>query len=364
MSVQPRLHAGSEQEKELIPLHDVPENAPRPHRIRRALLAVLVLTGIVAGAAAGFGLYMSETFGNNVSRIPDVFGSLDPNLRPAATGSLTFLLVGTDSRSPEPTTGDEAQAPAYEPGAQRSDVIMLVTFEPDRQHASVVSIPRDSWVPIPGRGMDKINAAYSFGGPPLLIDTVEQLTRLRVDHFMVIDFAGFQEMTDAVGGIDVFVSQATSNYGVEFRQGLNRLDGYQALAYVRQRYGLPNGDLDRVRRHQNALKALLDKAASNGLLTDPAQTYRFVDALTRSISVDDTLDNPAMRGLAFELRGIRTQRVSFVSVPVRGLGREGDQSVVYLNDTQQADLWAAVSTGRVADYLRSHPDDQLSTAPS
>lgn len=132
--------------------------------------------------------------------VNDVFGPLDVAQRPAATESLTFLLVGTDSRSPEPTTGAEASGPEYVPGAQRSDVIMLFTLSPDRTGASVVSIPRDSWVPIPGRGLGKINTAYSYGGPTLLINTVEQLTQLRVDHFMVIDFAGFQQMTDAVGG--------------------------------------------------------------------------------------------------------------------------------------------------------------------
>ena len=98
--------------------------------------------------------------------------------------------------------------------------------------------------------MNKINAAYAFGGPSLLIRTVENLTALRIDHFAVVDFAGFRSVVDAVGGIDVGISAATNNDGVDFHQGVNHLDGTQALAYVRQRYGLADGDLDRAQRQQ------------------------------------------------------------------------------------------------------------------
>src|SRR6201999_308830 len=107
---------------------------------------------------------VSETLGDNVARIPDPFRALDQAARPAPTGALTFLLVGTDSRSADPTTGSAAPAQALVPGAQRSDVVMLAQISPDRTKAAVVSIPRDSWVAIPGHGMDKINAAYSIGG--------------------------------------------------------------------------------------------------------------------------------------------------------------------------------------------------------
>lgn len=361
---EPAVGTSPADDDGLIRLHDAPERRRPWHRLRRALLTIGVLLALVAGAAVGVGLFVSETLGNNITRVPNVFGPLDVAQRPAATESLTFLLVGTDSRSPDQTTGTDASAPEYVPGAQRSDVIMLVTFAPDRRGASVVSIPRDSWVPIPGRGMNKINAAYSFGGPTLLVNTVEQLTQLRVDHFLVIDFAGFQEMTDAVGGIDVFVARPTSAFGVDFRQGLNHLDGANALAYVRQRYDLPQGDLDRARRHQNALRALLDKAASTGLLANPAQTYQFVDALSRSISVDDTLNNGALRSLALDLNGIRSPGVTFVSAPVSGLGQEGDQSVVYLDDAAQRELWDSITTDRVGTYLSSHPDARLVAAPS
>ena len=116
-------------------------------------------------AAVGTLYLLSENIGDNVQRVPDVFGALNESSRPPQAEALTFLLVGTDSRSAEPTTGTDATGEAFVPGVQRSDVLMIARIEPDRTGASVVSIPRDSWVEIPGRGFNKINAAYSFGGP-------------------------------------------------------------------------------------------------------------------------------------------------------------------------------------------------------
>jgi LCP family protein required for cell wall assembly len=297
-----------------------------------------------------------------VTRLPDAFHGLDAGPRPPVNDAVTFLLVGTDSRSDQPTTGTDAPE-GVDPGSQRSDVLMLARVDPARTSASVVSIPRDSWVNIPGRGTNKINAAYAFGGPPLLIQTVERLTNIRVDHFAVIDFAGFQVMVDTVGGIDVRVAKATSHDGVEFREGPNHLDGAQALAYVRQRHDLPRGDLDRAQRQQNALRALLDKAVSGGALADPIKLYRLLDALSRSMSVDDTLSNGGIRDLGVELSGLRPRGVTFVGAPVRGLGREGTQSVVYLDDTRSAGLWEAMASGSTQAYAEHNRADSLTDSP-
>jgi LCP family protein required for cell wall assembly len=352
-----------------VPVADDPafvlgdRGAPPPRRRGRRVAAILgVLVLLLVVAAGGVVYLLSESIGNNVVRVPNVFGPLNADARPPAQASLTFLLVGTDTRSAEPTTGSDAPA-GVNPGSQRSDVIMLAEVSPDRTSASVVSIPRDSWVDIPGRGKNKINAAYAFGGASLLASTVEQLTGVHVDHFAVIDFAGFQAMVDAVDGIDVQVAQATSDRGVAFREGFNHLDGADALVYVRQRYGLPNGDLDRAKREQNALKSLLAKAASSGTLADPIKLYRFLDATSRSVSVDDTLTNEGFRSLALESRGLRPSAVTFLTSPVRGVGREGVQSVVYLADDQAA-MWSAFRSGTVADFARQNPGDLLGARPS
>lgn len=265
-------------------------------RGRRVAVVLGVVVLLIGGLLASIAFTVSESLGNNIARVPNVFGPLDVGTRPTDQAAPMFLLVSTDSRASAPTTGTDATA---DEGSVRSDVVMLA---PDRSNGSIVSIPRDAWVKFPGRGRGKINAAYAYGGPSLLVQTVEQLTAVRVDHFAVIDFAGFQAMVDAVDGIDVQVAQETSNGGVKFKQGLNHLDGVAALAYVRQRYDLPGGDMDRARRQQNALRALLGQAASSGTLRDPIKLVRFLDATSRSIGVDDTLSNsgsarwPSSRG--------------------------------------------------------------------
>ncbi|MEQ3548983.1 LCP family protein [Pseudonocardia nematodicida] len=331
----------------------------RGRRVFVTLLAVvLVLLLLVAGVIA----YFVSSIGNDINRIPDAFRGLDTSARPADSGGTTFLLVGTDSRSTEPTTGADAD-PEARAGSQRSDVIMLGTLAADGSTASVVSIPRDSWVDIPGRGMNKINAAYAYGGEPLLIETVEQLTGVRVDHFGVIDFAGFTSLVDSVGGIDVNVARPTSNAGVDFVEGENHLDGEQALAYVRQRYDLPGGDIDRVARQQNAIKALLQTVQQKAT-TDPAAVYAFATSVGDAVSVDDSLSNTGLIQLAFEARGLRSSDVAYVTAPVAGLGREGAQSVVYLDQARGQELWNAVRDGSVARFAEQNPQLALSATPS
>lgn len=328
----------------------------RRWRGRRVVLVLGAMLLAVVGLVGGSFLVLSENLGNNIVRVPGAFAGLDEALRPPASEALTFLLVGTDTRSDVPTTGEAAGGAVV---GDRSDVLMLARVDPSRRTASVVSIPRDSWVDIPGRGPDKVNAAYALGGPGLLVGTVEALSGLRVDHFGVIDFAGFEAVVDAVGGVDVAVAEATGNDGVQFQQGVNHLDGAAALAFVRQRYDLAGGDLDRAQRQQAVLRALLGRAASGGVFGDPGASYRLLDALTRSVGVDDTLSNGGLRALVLDLRALRPSAVTFVRAPVAGFGREGEQSVVRLDPVASADLWRAVRDGGTAAYAAAHPADAL-----
>ncbi|PVZ04273.1 LCP family protein [Actinomycetospora cinnamomea] len=339
-----------------------PEERGRRRRGLRALAYGLIgLLVLVLLAAAGIVL-VTQHLGSQVGRYPSVFAPIDPSSRPSDSAGQTFLLMGTDTRSPDPTTGTDA-APDAVFGSQRSDVIMVATIAGDGQSASVVSIPRDSWVDIPGHGRNKINAAYAFGGPPLLIQTVEQLSRVHVDHFAVIDFAGFAQMTDAVGGIDVSVGQQSERDGVVVPAGEQHLNGEQALVYVRDRENLPGGDFDRVKRQQAALRAFVQKALSSGTLSSPTSAYALVDTVTRHVGVDDSLTTTGMAQLAFGMRDLRNSAISFLTVPSTGTGTEGDQSVVYLDDTAGRDLWFAVNTDAVPEYVAAHPQEQLSDTP-
>jgi LCP family protein required for cell wall assembly len=342
-----------------------PDQDEEPARKRRGLRALLygliALLVLVLLAAAGIVL-VTQHLGSQVGRYPSVFAPIDPSSRPADAAGQTFLLMGTDTRSPEATTGTDA-APDAVFGSTRSDVIMVATIAEDGQSASIISIPRDSWVDVPGRGKNKINAAYAFGGPPLLIETVEQLSRVHIDHFAVIDFAGFAQMTDAVGGIDVNVGQESERDGVVVPAGPQHLNGEQALVYVRERKSLPGGDLDRVRRQQAALRAFVQKTLSSGTLSSPPTAYAAVDTVTRHVGVDDSLSNTGLAQLAFGMRDLRNSSISFLTVPVTGTGDEGGQSVVYLDEGAGRDLWFAVNTDSVPQWVATRPQEQLSDTP-
>ncbi len=328
----------------------------RRSRLRRTLLVMGIVVLVLAMVVGGGLWYLTDRYAGNIARIPDVFDKLDPATRPDAPDRapgeegvpLTFLLVGSDSRSPEATTGTNATADA---GSQRSDVIMLLQLSADRTQAFAVSFPRDSYVPVPGYGTTKINAAYSYGGPTLLIQTMEQLTDVRIDHFLAVDFVGFKAITDSLGGVDVRVAETTRAFGVTFTQGINHLDGDEALAYVRQRYQLPGGDLDRVQRQQSYLRAVMATVTRDNLLTDPGKLDDFLLAVTGSVSVDDELSDLDLVSLAISLRGLNPRNVAFLTIPVAGLGMEGSQSVVYLDEPGSQQLYDYIQQGTLQDHL-------------
>lgn len=341
--------------------------SPRHRRRGRRILLGSIVTLVVLVATFGGILYsVTNDLANNVHRLPHVFAPLNQAQRPTtpaiAAHSMTVLLVGLDTRSQGGTTGSGASASSFVAGSN-SDVMMVVRLNADRTSATLVSIPRDSWVPIPGYGKGKINSSYAIGGPTLAVRTVEDLTHIRIDHFATIDFDGFKTMTTAVGGVDVRVAAQTSSGGATFHAGIDHLSGNQALAYVRQRHGLPRSDLDRVQRQQNVLRALMNKAVSGGLLSSPGRTYHLLSAVTKSVSIDDTMSNGALRSLAFGLRDMRPSHVTFMTAPVSGFGTEGSQDVVYLNPQRAPLLWRAVNDNKVPAYLAKYGGDTLPNNP-
>lgn len=336
-------------------------------RTRRVLYGALILlcTGTLLIAGTGYWAYQHYT--GRVQRIPHVFPTGVPAAAlppPSRSGSQTFLLVGVDSRSDLPPTGKDAKAPEWKPGAQRSDTMMLVHLPADHKHAYVVSLPRDSWVNVPGHGMAKLNAAFSWGGPPLLIDTVQRLTRVKIDHLAVIDWSGFRKLTDAVGGVDITVDRTVTRRngpGGVWAAGKHHMDGDDALDYVRERYGLPNGDLDRTHRQQNFLRAVLSKVLSGGTVTNPLKLKRTLDQVTSVVSVDDRLSDGALRGLVWDMRSVRSSDMVFMNAPVAGFDTIQKQSVVLLDDTGSAQLWEAVRNDTMADFVATHSLDTLGT---
>jgi len=316
----------------------------RVSRIVVLSLSVLVLVVAVAGVSLHL---VARSRLSAMRTLPDPFGSIAATERPPASParSLTLLLAGIDS--------ERDTSPA------RSDALMLVRITADRRHAYVVSLPRDSWVNIPGHGMDKVNAAYAYGGQTLAVRTVERLTKVRVDHVAVVDMAGFRELTDALGGVVLTVPEdVTDPHFVSFAAGTRRFDGAAALAYVRERQGLPRGDLDRVRRQQEFLKAVLQQLAQEN---DPLRLAAALDAATRTVAVDKGFGTGEMVRLLLDFRKLRGE-VTFLTVPVAGVGMVGEASVIFLDAKLGPAFWKAIGTDRLDDYLSTH-DTELLTAP-
>jgi LCP family protein required for cell wall assembly len=333
-----------------------PDARPRAPR-RRLLIRVLLVAGAAAvllvGGAGGLFLERQRAYDRNIQRIPGAFP--DESNRPArAPGrAQNWLLVGSDRRADQAITGRDANQPLWRYGAQRADTIMLVHLPADRDRAYLVSFPRDAWITIQGHGNAKLNAAFSYGGPPLLIATIERLTGVRVDHFAILDFEGFKSMTDALGGVDVQVTRTVwaPAQKVLWPAGTHHLDGARALDFVRQRHNLPGGDLGRIKRQQAFLKALARQAVDRGTLTNPLKLNALLEAFTKAVSVDESLTISRLRSLALHFRSVHAGDIVFLTAPVVGTGTEGRQSVVYLDPVKGRRLYRALRTDAVAGYL-------------
>jgi LCP family protein required for cell wall assembly len=324
----------------VLGLDDDGDSHPGSHRVlRRVLISVGILGLVLAVVIGGGAWFLTERYAGNIDRVSDVFAGLDEDARPdaptpaveAGDDPVTFLLVGSDTR--------EGTAEGEDPGA-RSDAIMIARFSGDRKHAQLVSIPRDSWVDIPGHGKNKINASYAFGGPSLLIQTVEQLTQVRIDHYVAIDFDGIIQVTDDLGGVDVVVAETTRNGPYTFEAGVNHLDGEKARWYLAQRYRLAGGDFDRVKRQQQYLRAMFGKLFSSNTFKNPGRLDGALRAVTSAVSVDDTLGNGDLVKLAISMRDVTPADVGYFTAPILGTGMEGPASVVYLDDVTGERMWA------------------------
>ncbi|MFN0283676.1 MAG: LCP family protein [Kineosporiaceae bacterium] len=340
-----------------------PRRGTRRSRARRRWVYVAVGM-VVALALSGVGvLYLVEraktTYDANITRfsapvIPEAG-------RPEAAGAdadgntpLNFLLLGSDSRI---SAGDPLD---WEAGAQRTDAIMLVHVQADRKGAYVISIPRDSWVEIPGRGKAKINAGFSYGGPALMMQTVESVTKVRLDHMMILDFQGFKDVTDTLGGVKICVPKQVDDVQGTIRKGCQIMDGETALRYVRQRKTLAGGDFDRVKRQQNWIRAVLRKVSDTGMLASPVQLNTALDLLTSSMATDDAFTIDDMQEVAGSLKDADPGHVKFFTAPVDGTGRSADgQSIVNLDDAKGATLWKAVQDDEVYEWIKKYKPQML-----
>jgi LCP family protein required for cell wall assembly len=277
---------------------------------RHRRLALLICGGLsavvllVAGGAWGLTGYINDT----IKRVNA--GTADA----ASSGPLNILVAGVDQR-----TGlshhQEVMLHVGNDVSTNSDTLMLMHVSADRSRVTVVSIPRDSWVDIPGHGMSKINAAYGLGGPKLMVQTVEQATGLTINHYVEVNFLGFVKIIDSLGGVNICLPQPVDDTysGLKLAAGEHHVDGITALAYARDRHSFATSDLARIQDQQKLMSTALSAAIRNGLLANPVKLSSFVGAAVSALTVDQGLNVSA---LADQMRGISTQDVRFTTVPL------------------------------------------------
>ncbi|MBE1485993.1 LCP family protein [Plantactinospora soyae] len=325
---------------------------PKPNWRRIALvsgIAVLVLALLTSG---GLWLYV-RGLDKDLART-DPFSALTGDRPKSVSGALNILLVGSDSRDPD--------APVNEASKWRADTIIVMHIPASHDKAYLVSVPRDLYVPIPdSAGADcgsgergKINAAFAFGGLPLAVRTVECFTDVRIDRVMAIDFAGFKEVTDALGGVDLKVERDITSIHKPFRKfkkGTNHMDGAEALDWIRQRKQFPDGDFARMRHQQEFLRALMDKAASSGTLTNPAKLNAFLKSVTSAVTVDEGF---SLVDMAVQFRNLRGENLQFITSPHNGSETIDGESVVVSNREKALAMYRAMSADTMDAWVQAN----------
>jgi LCP family protein required for cell wall assembly len=323
-----------------------PGRRPRWGRIVGVAVAVLVLI-------AGAGLITSYLWVRKVDddlRRTDPFSQIAGRPQKLADGTLNILMVGSDSRAEDPAIGE------------RSDTLVIMHIPASHDRAYLTSIPRDTWVHVPlsadgqnGDTMAKINAAYAWGGLPLTVQTVEEFTGVRMDHVVVIDFSGFVEVVDALGGVDMNVEQTITSIHPPnrvFHAGPNTFNGDEALDYVRQRYQFADGDFARMRHQQQFLKAVMDKAVSRGTVTNLGNFKDFVSSVANAITVDKDF---SLIDLGWQFHSLRSENLIFMISPNVGSDNIDGQSVVVSDRELASSYYDAMAHDQVAQWVAQHP---------
>ncbi|HEY2574901.1 MAG TPA: LCP family protein [Streptosporangiaceae bacterium] len=313
--------------------------ASRKARQRRAYLVASGLVSALVLFVAGSGWVLTGYVNHTVARV-------NSGTTAAAPGApLNILLAGVDRRNGLTRREEDELHVSPVQGTANPDTMMLVHISPAHRRVTVTSIPRDSWVGIPGHGMSKINAAYKLGGPKLVVRTVEQATHLTVNDYVEVNFLAFVKVIDALGGVNVCLPQPLHDpsSGIYLTAGFHHLDGISALEYARDRHSFPLEDLTRIQDQQGLLSTALTKIISSGTLASPLRLAHLLGAVLPALRVDKSLN---MSALAGELRGITAHDVAFLTVPVANPGYQAA-------DGESGVLWNARDAARLFSEIRA-----------
>ena len=297
----------------------------RKHTVLKVVAISVVLLGLVTGLAV---TYAYRHLSGNITTADFTEAFVEPPLEKESTGpqgAINILVMGSDTRAGEGNNIDNLTGLG-----QRSDTTILIHLSADRKRAYGISIPRDSLVTRPDcRGADgeivpggtdvMWNEAFNLAGPGCTISQFEQTTGVPVDHHVVLDFQGFQDMVDAVNGVQVCIPETVDDraHGIYLEAGTRVISGKEALSYVRQRYAVGDGsDLGRLKRQQAFMSAMANKVVSAGTLANPVTLVQFLDAATKSLTVDSGLGNLSKLGkLGYQFKDIGLSKIQFSTIP-------------------------------------------------
>jgi LCP family protein required for cell wall assembly len=313
------------------------------HRARRQRFVLILIGALsVATLLVSCGAWLVTTYiSAGLDRL-DAGTSGTPS-----SGPVNILVVGIDTRGGL-THRQEVQlhvgSLADDPGAN-TDTMMLVHIPANHESVQVVSLPRDSWVNIPGHGMNKINAAYALGGPALMVSTVEQATGLDINDYVEVDFLGFVNVINALGGVNVCLPYAVddSYSGLHLSAGPHHVDGVTALEFARDRHSFATSDLARISDQQQLLSSAFTEATQSGVLANPVRLHEVLVSVTSAVRVDQGFN---LVELADQLRGLKSSDVSFTTVPIATIDYQTPtgESAVLWNQAAATALFHSLQT--------------------
>lgn len=314
----------------------------KPPKRKRPVRRVLAVLATLLAALLVWLVAVPVYAWSRIERVDDTPAGDRPGDQPGTT----VLLVGSDSREGL-TKAEKKKLGTGSTAGQRTDTIMILSIPPGGKPA-LISVPRDSYVPIPGNGTNKINAAYAFGGPELLVQTVEQNTGLRIDAYTEIGFGGFVNVIDALGGIEMCLPKAIKDADshLNLKKGCQNLSGTNALGYVRMRKADPLGDLGRVQRQRQMLSAIAQESASPATVVNPLRYWSLATATADALSIGQDTTFLEMARMANAMRKVSGGDGYTLTVPVANPGASTPVGSAVLWDESKAEaMFADVARG-------------------
>ncbi|MCF2131258.1 LCP family protein [Strepomyces sp. STD 3.1] len=327
---------------------------PKGKRRKALLVAAWSAAGIVVLGGTGAGVLYFKLNGNLTSvDIDQALGADRPEK--ADNGSENILVLGSDTRA----GGNDKLGGGTDDGTARSDTAMIVHVHKGHKKASVVSIPRDTLIDRPacsGTNGDEqpaardvmFNSAYSTGGAACAVKTVESISGLRMDHYLEVDFSGFQNLVDDLGGVEVTTTESIKDPDshLDLAAGTHTLDGEQALGLVRTRHGVGDGsDLGRIQLQQAFVKALVEQVKDVGVLGNPKKLYDLADTATKTVTTDSELGSvSSLMSFASGLKGISPEGMNMVTMPV--VYDPADANRVLMEKGKAQQVWTALKNDR------------------